>query len=105
MPAHPELRKYRVRIRDGDAAGIQRGGGDTVITDHCESVRLLATGDSTCLVAGSARRVRIERRVFLNCHCRGRYCGNWCSAFSSRPLEAAEDLIVGPVSSSRINIW
>src|SRR5207244_6409263 len=61
---------------------------------------LLGTGDSTCLVAGSARRVRIERRVFLNCDCRGRYRGSGGSAVPAGPLEAAEDLM-GSVSSKR----
>jgi putative MATE family efflux protein len=88
VSAHLQLRQHCLRLRHGDAAGVQRGGRHA--HSHLrESLRLLGSGDSACLVARHAHLDAGERRLYLCRRCAIHHRAHQHRSLPSGPLGEA----------------
>src|SRR2546430_9956202 len=91
--ANHQLRKYRIRVRHGDAAGVQWGGRYDYSDDR-ELFWFLAAGNSTCLVSRDPHAHAGEGSLFFD-SCRGsRDRRDEHSALQARLLEETANLTV-----------
>ena len=105
VPAHYQLRQYRIRLFHGHDAGFQRSGRHDY-SDHREFFWFLAARNTVGLLAGDPDEAALERSLLRHCDRRGIDGSGQRDPVQAGPLEKEENLIpTRPTDKAETKRW